>query len=169
MTKGRTVKMTGEPLELSSGITVYVRKVSPYTRQAIAKSIPKPAPPMATVDYGDGKTREEPNEADPQYQAQLNEWQAAVSARSQDVILRLGVQAEIDPEAVAERRAEMDALGLPSDTDDHLFYLKHVAIESDADLTAITDAVLSKSQPTPQAVAQHQETFRGNIQGEVDS
>jgi hypothetical protein len=71
MTKGRIVKMTGEPLELSSGVTVHVRKVSPYTMNAARQSVPKPAPPLATVNYGDGKTREEPNEADPAYVAAL--------------------------------------------------------------------------------------------------
>lgn len=167
MTKGRTVQMTGEPLVLSTGVTVYPRKVSPYTLNAARQAVPRPAPPRVVVNLGDGKTAQETNEADPDYKAQLAQWNEDVNLRVTDVMLRLGIQVEIDTDTLAERRAEFAALGLAGDDHDHLFYIKHVAIGSEDDLNALAAAITGKSQPTPQAVAAHADTFRGDVQGEA--
>jgi hypothetical protein len=84
-------------------------------------------------------------------------------------MLRCGVQVEIDAEVLADTRAEFAALGIAGPDDDHLFYVKHIAIGSEADMTAIAERITNKSQPTPAAVAAHAETFRGDVSGEVDS
>lgn len=163
---GRTAPKTGEPVTLSSGITVWARKVSPYTMAAASKSVVKPTPPLIDVDY-DGKIRSEPNEDDPAYVAALAEWQNAINLRAVDVMLRLGLQVDIDQEALAERRAELAALGLEIDADDHLAYVKHIAIQTEDDMTLLAAAITKKSQPTEEAVQQHLETFSDPTQGTV--
>lgn len=168
MTPGRTVKKIGTEVTLSTGVTVWARKVSPYTMAAASKSITKPQPPMVTVDLGDGKKSTEVNEADPDYIAAVKEWQAAVSLRAVDVMLRLGVQVDIDQDALADLRAQFAALGLTMDEDDHLAYIKHIAIASEEDMNALAAAITAKSQPTEGAVQDHLDTFSDHTSGAVD-
>lgn len=164
MTTGRNVPKTGQPLTLSTGVTVYVRKVSPYTRNAVARSVPKPQPPMIDVDY-DGTTRSEPNEDDLGYLRQLKKWQEEVNLRAGDVMLRLGVQVDIDHDALAAVREVLEASGVPVDADDHLAYIKHVAVGCDDDMTAMGHIIASTSQPTEEAVQDHLDTFPDRVPG----
>lgn len=164
---GRTVPKTGEPVTLSSGITVWARKVSPYTMQLAGKSITKPTPPMVEVEYGEGKKGVEANEADPVYVAALAEWQQAISLKAVDVMFRLGVQVDIDQAALDERRTEFEALGLTMDSDPHLAYIKHIAIQCEDDMTLLAAAITKKSQPTEDGVQDHLDTFSDRIQGTV--
>lgn len=165
MTTGRDVPKPGETLTLSTGITVGIRKVSPHTREAIGRSIPKPKPPMIEQDYGDGKTRMEPNEDDAGYQQALAEWQQAIIRKSQEVIYRLGVVVDIDHDALTARRAVMEEMGLPVAESDHLAYVQHIVVATDEDMQAIVNAVTNKSQPTEEAVEEHLDTFPDRVQG----
>lgn len=165
--RGKPVKMIGEPVELSTGITVFARKVSPYSRQAVMQSVPKPKPPLVEADYGEGKKGMEPNEADPDYQIALEEYQQAVAVKSGDAMLRLGVMVEIDYEVLNSLRDDFKSLGMEMDADDKLAYLKHVAIGSEEDLTLLGAVITSQSQPTEEAVQAHADSFSGNVEGQA--
>lgn len=154
-----------EKLTLSTGITVGIRKISPYTFDALNRAFPKPEPPMQPVDYGQGDIRQEPNPAHPAYQSALVKHQAMVNEKSQLLMLSMGVVTELDEaalELLSVLRSGLAAIGIEIDDDNHLAYLKHVAIKSEADLTRIAAAVTSKSQPTEEAVQDHLETFPGD-------
>lgn len=165
--RGKPVKMVGEPVTLSTGITVYARKVSPYSRQAVMQSVPKPKPPLVEVDYGEDKKGMEPNEADPDYQAALEEYTSAVAVKSGDAMLRLGVMVEIDYDVLNALRMDFESLGMEMDADDKLAYLKHVAIGSEEDLTLLGAVITSQSQPTEEAVQAHADSFSGDVEGQA--
>lgn len=166
MTQEATEKLT--PLTLSTGIMVQIRKVSPYTLDAVRRAIPAPQPPMQSIDYGDGDVRQEPNEADPGYQRQIKEHQQAVALKAQEFMLSYGVVINLDDAA----RAQLEALrevsktyDIEIDKDDKLAYVKHIAVRSEDDLTLIAATITSKSQPTEEAVQQHLDTFPGDGAG----
>lgn len=165
--RGKPVKMTGQPVELSTGITVYVRKVSSYSRNAVLQSVPKPKPPLVKVEYDEGQTAMEPNEADPAYQAALKDYEQALAIKAGDVLLRLGVMVEIDHEVLDQLRADFKALDMEIDADDKLAYLKHYAIGSDDDLALLGAIITSQSQPTEEAVQAHLATFPGDVEGQT--
>lgn len=154
-----------DTLTLSTGVTVGIRKVSPYTFDAINRAYPPPLPPLVKNDFGNGDVREEPNPADPDYQAALAEHEALKSRHLQDVMLRLGVVVEVDAAALEALRATMDTIGVPLDKDEHLAYVKHLAIGSKEDLTALIAAITGASQPTEEAVTAAAATFPGNVSG----
>lgn len=166
MTTGRNVPTPSglEALTLSSGITVGIRKVSPHTRKAISKAIPRPRPPMIEQDYGDGKTRMEPNEDDPQHQRNLEDWQQAIIDKAQEVMYSLGVVVEIDHDLLAARRAMFDELGIPMHRSDHIAFIQHIAVATDEDAERIANAITNTSQPTEEAVQDHLETFPDHVQ-----
>lgn len=166
MTTGRDVPTPPglETLTLSSGITVGIRKVSPHTREAIGRSIPKPKPPMIEQDYGDGKTRLEPNEDDPVYLQQQQEWAERVTIKARDVFYRFGVVVDIDHEALAALRAGFEEEGIVVDSSDHLAYIKHLVIGTEEDVERIVAAITNKSQPTEEAVQDHLDTFPDPVQ-----
>lgn len=154
-----------EPLLLSTGYAVHVRKVGPYTREAIARSLPRPTPPLVAADYGDGTIVREPNDADPDYIAAIAAWEIELQTRSVDVLLRLGVVAEIDQAALDDVKAIFEITGLEFPADEKLGYIRHVLIGCDADLVHLAAAITGISQPTEGAVADHAATFPGDIQG----
>ena len=155
-------------LTLSTGIEVGIRKVSPYTLDAVRRSIPAPTPPMIRNEYGPGDVREEPNEADPGYLRAVKNHQQAIGTRAQDLMLSLGVALELDDagrQQLSALREGLTALGVEIEKDDRIAYIKHIAIGSDADLKALADAITSKSQPTEEAVQDHLNNFPGDVPG----
>lgn len=154
-----------EKLTLSTGITVGIRKISPYTRDAIARAFPPPKPPMVQAEFGPDDVREEPNEADPDYQAALQAHNLFIAEKLQSVLLRLGVVVDIDHERLEIFRAAMAEIGVETDPDDHMAYVKYIAIGTPEDLARLGAAIVGKSEPTEEAVAAAVATFPGDVPG----
>jgi hypothetical protein len=157
-----------EKLTLSTGITVGIRRISPYTFDALRRAFPAPEPPTQPMDYGDGDLRQEPNPAHPAHLARLEQHQALLNEKSQQLMLSMGVELDLDEAALgllSVLRTGLKAIGVEIDADNHMAYLKHVAIKTGEDLTRIANAITSKSQPTEEAVQDHLETFSGDGAG----
>lgn len=174
MTKGRAESPATLTLP-DSGVTLELRKIAPMTIQQIAgavrKEYPPPEPPVVMVQIGESDERKpEANPADPAYQRTLATYDDAfktkVGERTMQLIARYGVRT-IDNEAVAEFRAQMIALGAPLDPneDDRDIYVWQLACVSERDMTTLMNTVLSRSQPSEEAVAAHTATFRDNVPG----
>ena len=162
----------------STGRTIYIRKLSVFTRHAIRAAAiqadPEPEPPMVTIDYGDGQLRE-PNRGDPTYQRRLGEWRAriadAVSVGLTELFLRRGIVVrpdDIDVAAVAQARADLAAVGADvADLDDAAVYVRFVCIGPDEDWTDIQKLIWERSTPTEAAVQAQIATFRPDLPGQA--
>lgn len=154
-----------------SGITVRIERIAPATKQAIAKALeaeyPKPKPPMQEVDYGDGP-RMEANTADPGYleAIKIQEEQFAIAlVERMFVLVKRRIEVEVDPAAVKRIRDDMEAISTPLNGSDKDIYVDHVCISSEEDAQALMKYLMRRSQPTEEAVQEHIDTFRGDVQG----
>lgn len=156
-----------------SGITVGLYRLAPDTitliRQAIKKEFSPPQPPTQTVEFADGTSRQERNEADPEYTAALKRYEYEAAEKTADRMMRLiarRAEVEVDNEAVFHFRADMEAIGVPvEETDDKAVYVRHICVSSEGDYTALTDFIMQRSQPTKEAVDAHKDSFRGDVPG----
>lgn len=151
-----------------SGVTVGLRRFAPDTQDSIVRAIqrehPAPAVPTVEVEYEDGKITQEPNPADPDYQKALSDylqWLALeTSKKLVDLALRR-IEVDVDHEAVAALRADMEAIGTPiEDPDDRMVYIRHICISSTYDLTTMLAYLQRRSLPTEAAVQEFLESFQ---------
>lgn len=141
----------------STGVEVGIQRISPLLIIEVQKRNPAPEPPMNEVDYGDGRKVMEPNPADPQYVRRLQEHSQVVEMKIRRLLIRLGVVYTLTEEdrAKVARVLEMwqevfqDQLN-QSMTELELF-ISYVAMGSAEDFEAFTEAVLSRSTPTPKS------------------
>lgn len=174
-TAGREVPALPTFTFKDTGITVRLRKLSPYMGDQIGKAVrrEKPAPevPQNPVDYGDGKTAMEPNPADPDYQQALAEYEQWIAFESGQRLLRLVVEhavdvsdEEIDQAAVAEKRAIMASIGASIDEfSDRDVYIKYVCVGTQEDMEDLMAAATRRSQPTEAAIADNVTAFRRDV------
>ena len=146
-----------------SGKTLRVRRVPIFLMREVQKAVKRPTPPMVEVVYETG-ARREANRADPDYLEALDEYQMALGEKMIRVVVRRGVEVDIDQEAVDQLRADLADLGLPAEADDKYLYIVHICCETDQDLKALQDAVLRRSQPTEEATAEAIERFPAEVQ-----
>lgn len=157
-----------------SGITVAYRRLGPFTMEQLGKAIrkekPAPKPPLNTVDYGDGKKANEPNLSDPDYLHAMQTYEAWVETEAGQRMVQMLVGYAIEPlaidtDAVARYRMMAAQFGLDCEGDDRDVYIKYIAIATPDDLSEITTAVVSRSQPTPGAIQAAVDSFPGDVQG----
>lgn len=160
MTEGRNVPPV-QHLTLSTGITVGIRKVSPFTLAAVQKSVPVPTPPLAPGVGG----AMEPNESDPDYQAALQAHAVLRGEKITQALLQLGLEVAIDQAALDAFKADMAALGVALEGDDKQLYIRHIAIGTPEDMNAISQAVTRTTMPTEEAVGESLATFSGDVSG----
>jgi len=173
MTKGRTVPPLPTFTFKDTGITVGLRKLSPYVGDQIGKAIrkerPAPKPPLNEVDYGDGKKVSEENTADASYQRALAEYEQWVAFEAGQRTIRAVLDYaialdtdQVDADAVAQARAMMAAIGAPLDDDisDRDVYIKYVCLGTQEDLSDLLEAATRRSQPTEAAIAENVTAFR---------
>lgn len=156
----------------TSGITVQIRRLGPFTSDELTKAVirqhPRPQPPMNRVEIG-GEVRDEPNDADPDYVTSLAAWERAVRSHASeklfDLVVNYSVVCEIDADAVEQARLMLQMIDSSAVTDasDRAVYVKHVCILSQEDVTKLLAFVTSQSQPTEEAVQAHVETFPGDV------
>lgn len=147
-----------------SGVTIKTRKVSPLLLAEIQKTLPPPTPPMQEVDYG-GTKRMEPNPVHPDYVQALAAYRADFSNLIFRALVLIGVECEVDAEAVGKLRADMQQFGVTLPPEDKFVYVAHILCTSNEDVTALRDLLLRHSQPTEVAVAEATERFPAEVQG----
>jgi len=165
--KGRTVPDLAT-FAFASGATATLRPVSQFTRAHIEmqmrKLYPTPAPPMNEVDYGDGK-KLEPNYSDPDYERQLQEYQAFIAVKMLDGMIDLGVEIEVDQLKLDRVAESMERIGIPLvEISDKVAFVKHCCMfdiehEMPALLTAMNDLI----GPRQEDVDDHIATFQGDV------
>lgn len=172
--KGRTPPALPEVTLHDSGYTVQIRSIGPTTLealgQAVRKSLPgKPEPPLNTVIGLDGKETQEPNPADPAYEAALvayeGQVQAKVGARLMELMRTYAVVYEVDAETLTPFRTAMAAVGVEIELDDREAWWKHFILNSQADAQQLVSAVLRQSGPTEEAIQEKVASFPGDVQG----
>jgi hypothetical protein len=153
-----------------SGYTVEFRPIGPLRAaeldKIIRKSMPAPEPPSNTVTGLDGKPREEPNPADPEYQLALVAHNERVNRAVGDGLFRLIAQVittPIDPDAVQQAREDFAAIGFPLEGNDREVFLRHVLVASEQDLNLLQAAVMRRSQPTMEAVQEKVADFPADV------
>ena len=150
----------------STGREIKVRKVSWLFTSALyedySKKNPQPKPPKQKVNYGDGDVVEE-NRAHPEFVRQLQEWETArrewVEREARYLYVELGVECEVDSEAVARVREAMLRRGVELETDDKFVYVYYVCIGSTQDYNDFVEAITRRSRPTEGEIAKSAESF----------
>lgn len=185
LTNGHRPKGRAAPpptVKFSSGYSVTVRRLPPMTQQRIAESIAqldevrgvkRPTPPM--VDNGD-ELPPSPNDADPDYLAAVERFDAACKVEFSDRLLLFVCLDAVEIELTAEQRAIVertrrrltkvgawrDDPDLDADENDRVLFIQHIAATNGDDLRALYRAVVELSEPTPEVVEQHIESFPSN-------
>ena len=153
---------------LSTGKEIEIKKVSPLTLMAAMNTIPKPTPPSQDIiDPNTGKVvGHERNEAHPDYQQDLTDYQGKIREITTKTTLLLAVKTEVDKKAVDEIRLEFrDATGGELDPNDKYVYIANCLIQDSEDLEKLLEVVTARSQPTEAGVANAIEQFRPDVQG----
>jgi len=157
-----------------TGITVGIRKLSPFLRDDIEAQLRKddrrdktaPTPPLAAGVEG----QLESNESDPDYLAARTAYEIALRTRVQEKLLRIaikrGVEVEIDQAALDAYKADLAADGIvPDEADEKVLYVTRLCIGSDADTQDLYNAIFTRAMPTREAVEAHKATFPGDSSG----
>lgn len=178
MQKGRQVPTLQLFTFPDTGITVQLHKVSPLLRDDIdamlRRQFPPPDPPLNTVPsgFGDGAPRQEPNEADPNYQMALARWRIEHINRTGDKLMELAIRSyivcDVDHEAVARLRASMQALGVELDPDDAYVYISRICIGTPDDQRDLSTALFTRAAALREAAQAHKDTFPGDVSGQAD-
>lgn len=148
-----------------TGVTVYIRKVSPMLVVELQKAFPPPVPPRQRVEIG-GEFVEEPNPAHPDYLDAMKAYNVEFEQRVRKLLINRGV---IIPEVnttwkdeVAElRQFWLDTYGKELEGDDKSLYISYLAVGTDADLTDLLTAIMQRSQPTEAEVSAAKASFQG--------
>jgi hypothetical protein len=157
-----------------TGITVGIRKLSPFLRDDIEAQIRKddrrdgkvPTPPLAAGVEG----VPEPNESDPDYLEARIAYEAALRPRIQERLLRIaitrGVAVAIDRDALDAYQADMHAAGIEVDeADEKVLYITRLCIGSNEDTQDLYNAIFTRAMPTREAVEAHKATFPRDVSG----
>jgi hypothetical protein len=145
-----------------TGISVKVRKVSPFLVNNLRKIYPQPKPPMQEVDYGDGKKVMEANEAHPDYAQTLDEYNNMFMDKLQRLLIVRGVECKVDQEAVDSLKEFWKTeYGKELEGSDKEIYIIYICAGTKDDLDDLTNAILTRSQPTKEATELAKVSFPG--------
>jgi hypothetical protein len=131
------------------------------------KQFPPPKPPMHKVDYGEGEQVDEPNLSDTTYARLLVEHEQKKAIwcddKAKHLYATLAVECPVDEEAVKQLRDTMKGLGVELDPDDKFVYVWYIAVGTTQGHNELMQAIMRRIQPTGEAVAQAQTTFRSQV------
>lgn len=187
-TNGRVKGRAVPPLPtvtFSSGYTVAVRRLPPMTQQRVAEAIgrldtvrgmARPTPPLVESAV-EGIL--EPNEADPDYLAAVERFDSLSKLEFNDRLLLLvcldAVEVDMTDalrEVITRTRRRLAKVGawqddpdLEPDENDRVLFIQHIAAANGNDLQALYRAVAELSEPTPEVVEQHIDSFPGDPSG----
>ena len=154
-----------------SGVTVFIRPVSPMISYDMRRSIPKPKPPVARVNYGTAEQpefRSEANEADPDYQEALVKWNERIEEATRKIMVKLGVVYTMTDEDKARMQAIRETLaeeGVEIKDPDNIAFIFYVAITTQRDMEAMIQALTGASMPTEEEIAEATSSFPGDAAG----
>lgn len=178
--KGREVPELPTFTFPSSGIEAKVRKLGPFTLDAVRSQmiaeIKPPEPPKVVVNYGTDENPEfktETNEASQEYRDKLAEYERTIeeggARKLIDVIIENAIIVDIDEGEVKFWRSFLVSMGIPEHDvekmSNHTIYVKHVCIKTTDDLTSMQNFVIGASVPSEALVKAHEDSFRGEVQG----
>lgn len=152
-----------------TGVTLHLKKVSPFLLNEIRKQNPPPAPPLSVANYGTAEEpdfREEPNPNDPRYQKELIAYQERMQMLAQEAILTMGVEITLTQEQIDELnslRAKMKTLGIELSPNDKIAYILYIALGTPDDVGELTQAITARSMPQPEAVEAYKVSFQSNL------
>lgn len=145
----------------ANGRKVNVVRVSPLTWREFERGIERPRPPAQETELG-----VEENYAHPDYVQALAEYQAKLNEARFDGLIMLGIDTDVDAEAVTRLRQRAARLHITIDEDDLLAYVKHVCITSADDIERLQEALLNTSVPTEEAIAGAAEAYKSPVEGQ---
>ena len=147
-----------------SGVTINIRKVSPLLLNEVSKKFPRPTAPLNEVDYGDGKKKQEPNEADPDFQVSLSAWQQAIYIETQRIMIDRGVVITLTDEQKEDvrelRKYWKDTYDSELTGSDVFVYVTLIALSTQEDIQELIEGITRRSQPTEGAIAEAVTSFR---------
>lgn len=146
-----------------SGAHILFRPVSHMLMADASKSVRRPSPPVIDVNYN-GNIKQEPNANAPEYLEAMRQYGAAQNNKALEVAVLLGVQVEVDKERVSELRQSLADSGVEIPKNDKVLYVTRILCETANDLATLRDAIIRKSQPTEEAVADATERFPADVQ-----
>lgn len=152
----------------ANGAVATLRPVSQFTQAHIEIQMRKlhtaPEPPLNEVDYGDGK-RLEPNPSDPAYEQALQQYRMQISSKVMEATIELGIEVEIDQQALDRVKGLMERMGVPLDeVSDKVAYIKHCCMfDIEHEGPQLADAMRALIGPRQEDVADHLATFPGDV------
>ena len=159
--------MQNDTFTFSTGITVRLRRVSPFLVSEIDRVFPEPEPPTQEVVI-DGETKIEANPADPSYLQQMAKHRQETVERKMNYILKRGVIAdehEMTAAVDAVRKHWRAEFGAELQEQDLLLaYIQYVCVGSPDDLGDLMNAIQMRSKPTEGGIAAEAKSFQGAVQ-----
>lgn len=152
----------------NNGVIATLRPVSQFTMAHVEiqarKAFPPPDPPMNEVNYGDGM-RLEPNPTDPDHERAMTEWQMMIRYKAFDATMELGIELEVDEDALDRVKRVMAMVGTPLDEiSDKVAYIKHCCMYDIQDeMPKLAAALRALAGPREEDVADHVATFPDNV------
>lgn len=166
--------MSGDPkhpellsFTFENGVHVWLRKVPPMLINKLNRSWPPPDPPLQPVDFGDGQ-RMEPNPTHPDHIRALGRYYDEHGDRIHELLIRVSVKYELteqDLDDLKERRDQMLEMGIELPSDPKVAFITCVCIGSQEESDALRRAILMRTHPTEEAIADAVMSFRGDIRG----
>lgn len=149
-----------------SGKRLSVRKVSYTLADDLRKSFIAPEVPVVEVNYGTAETpniRREQNKSDPDYLKALAEYKRDFEMRLRRLIVKRGVVIELTADDIAEvaaLREDMQLEGVTFSESDKDVWLWRIAITTPNEFQELLDAVMKRSKPSAEGVADAKDRFR---------
>ena len=168
--------MEMELLELSSGVVLELGRAAPLVLTNVTKEMnesnPPPKPPIV---YSEEKSREEPNENDPQYLKAQSEWNAFLTLRVIDVLIATSSKVKSIPDGMISHDSDeflelLEISGItPRRTKMGLYtqWIQLVGAQKD-DIGQIGIALLRITGVAEESVAEAEATFRSLQESDTD-
>lgn len=131
----------------------------------------KPKPPKQSVAIANGGVEEVENETHPDYLAQLEKWNIAVSAIASTKIAELMAYAGIaeePPASIDVTMATYKKLGLAMSDDKRIFWMMHVLAPSDDDFKFLMFEIFGRTLAREEQIAFWRNMFPSNAPGPID-
>lgn len=156
--------------KFKTGVEVQINSISPLLPQELGKKHPQPKVPVIKVPTADGSGfYDEETPSNRAYQSALQEWNQLIEEKSRILLIKQGVILDLTPSQIAEveklRRFMRDTFEIELDPDDKFCYVSFILIQSEKEYGDLANAVMSRSMPTEEAIANAIEaTFQSDLQ-----